>query len=131
MKSIYLALLVVLYLVPALSTGDPIDKVAGLIRGGNISELSKLFASNIEITILDEGNMYSKEQAGFILEKFFSQNKPRTVQMLHKINSNPSYRFGVLIVNTNKGPYRIDYTVKGTDTNFMIIEFRIEREKVK
>ena len=131
MKPFYLPLLVILYLAPSISPGDPIDKVAELIRQGNIHELSKLFAPNIEVSIIGDENVYSKDQAELILDKFFSQNKPKAVKVLHKINSNPNYRFGVLIVNTDKGPYRVAYTLKGTGGDLMIIELRIESEKVK
>jgi hypothetical protein len=131
MKPFYLSSLIILYLVTAVFFADPIDKVAELIRQGNIHELSKLFAPNIEITIFDEETVYSKIQAEVMLDKFFNQNKPRTVKMLHKINSNPNYGFAVLIVNTDKGDYRIAYTLKVTGDNLMMTDLRIEREKVK
>lgn len=131
MKPFYLSSLIILYLFSVASFADPIDKVAELIRVGNMHELSKLFAPNIEITILNEENVYSKAQAELILDKFFDQNKPQAVKVLHKINSNPNYRFAVLIVNTDKGAYRMSYTLKETGGNLMIIDLRIEREKVK
>jgi hypothetical protein len=131
MKPLYLPLFIILYMVPATVATDPIDKVAELMRQGNSRELSKIFASNVEITIENEDNIYSKIQAGLILDKFFSQNKPVSVKMLHKVNSNPNYLFGVLILNTQKGPFRIAYTLKDTEGNLMLIELRIETEKVK
>jgi len=130
MKLLYLALVTIM-LFPGSKPGDPIDNIAALIRQGNIRELSKSFADNVEITVLGEANVYSKAQAALILDRFFSQNKPESVKMLHKVNSNPNYRFGVLIMNTNKGTYRIAFTLKGTDNNPVLIEFRIETEKVK
>ena len=131
MKQLYLPLLIILYMVPGVVATDPIDKVAELIRQGNIRELSKIFASNVEITMLNEENVYSKIQAGLIVDKFFSQNKPVSVKMLHKVNSNPNYLFGVLILNTQNGPFRIAYTLKDTEGSLMLIELRIETEKVK
>jgi F420-dependent methylenetetrahydromethanopterin dehydrogenase len=117
-------------MVPAV-IADPIDKVAELIRQGDTKELSKIFAANVEVTIRDEENVYSKVQAGLILDKFFSQNKPVSVKMLHKVNSNPNYLFGVLILNTTNGLYRIAYTLKKAEGSLMLIELRIETEKVK
>ena len=131
MKLIYLPLLVILYLIPANSFADPIDDVASLIRKGNIPELSKLFAPSVEIALLNDENTYSKAQAQAILDKFFSEHKPVTVTILHKIKSNPNYLFGVLIVNTSKETFRIAYTLKGTQGNLMLIEFRVETEKLK
>jgi Domain of unknown function (DUF4783) len=131
MKFPYLPLLFVLCLVQVTSIADPIDKVADLIRMGNVHELSKLFAPNVEITILDEQNVYSKTQAELILDKFFNENKPRTIKMLHRVNSSSNYRFGVLILTTQKGIFRIACTLKQTDGNLMLIEMRIETEKVR
>lgn len=131
MKLFYLPLLLIFYMVPSRAVADPIDKVAELIRQGNVQELSKMFAANVEIAMQDEENVYSKIQAGLILDKFFSQNKPASVKMLHKINSNPNYLSGVLILNTSNGPFRIAYTLKQTEGSLTLIEMRIETEKVK
>ncbi len=129
MKLLYLPLFVIFYVIPA--AAGPIEKVAELIRQGNVSELSKLFAANVEISIQNEDNVYSKVQAGVILDKFFSQNKPISVKIFHKVNSNPKYQFAVVILNTQKGPFRITYTLKDTDGSLVLIELRIEPEKVK
>jgi hypothetical protein len=131
MKLHYLPFFILLYIVPAISFADPIDKVAELIRQGNIHELSKLFAANIEVTILGDENVYSKVQADLILDKFFSQNKPKSVKMLHKINSNQNYLFGVLIMNTNNGTFRVAFTLKQTGSSFTMLELRIETDRVK
>ena len=129
MKLFYLPLFI-LYMVPAV-IADPIDKVAELIRQGDTKELSKIFAANVEVTIQDEENVYSKVQAGLILDKFFNQNKPVSVKMLHKVNTNPNYLFGVLILSTSNGLYRIAYTLKKADGSHTLIELRIETEKVR
>ena len=131
MKLLYLPLLIILRLLPAVSFTDPIDKVAELIRAGNIHDLSALFAPNIEITILDEENVYSKAQAVVVLENFFNENRPRSVKLLHKINSNPNYQFGVLIFASDKATFRITYTLKESNQSWVLIELRIETEKVK
>ncbi len=70
-------------------------------------------------------------QAEPILDKFFDENKPKSVKILHKINSNANYRLGVLIMNTNKGVFRISFTLKQTGGNLVIIELRIEKDRVK
>ena len=131
MKQLYLPLAIIFFMTSAVALADSIDKVAELIRQGNTRVLSKIFAENVEITLQDEENVYSKVQAGLILDKFFSQNKPVSIKMLHKVNSNSSYLFAVLIVNTQKGPYRIAYTLKENEGSLALIELRIETEKVK
>lgn len=130
MKLHYLPFFVILYLVPKVSFADPIDRVAELIRQGNIHELAKLFAANVEVTI-PGGETVSNPQAELILDKFFNENKPKSVKVLHKINSNANYRLGVLIMNTNKGAFRVAFTLKQNGGSSIIIEFRIEPETVK
>jgi hypothetical protein len=127
MKLLYLPLVVVFFMVP--SALGPIEKVAELMRRGNVAELSKMFAASVEIIMNNDDNVYSKVQAGLILDKFFSQNKPVSVKIFHKVNSNPKYQFAVVILNTQKGPFRITYTLKETDSSLMLIELRIEAEK--
>ncbi|MDO3644505.1 MAG: DUF4783 domain-containing protein [Mucilaginibacter sp.] len=129
MKLLYMPVLILLYLLPV--TTGPLEKVAELFRQANVAELTKLFAANVEITMQNDENLYSKTQAGIILDKFFSQNKPVSVKVLHKINSSQNYVFGVLILNTQKGPYRIAVTLKQTGGTSELTELRIETEKVK
>ncbi|MDB5007252.1 MAG: hypothetical protein JWP45_1645 [Mucilaginibacter sp.] len=131
MKQPYLLLLILCVAPVRFSLTDPIDNIAGFIRQGNIHELSALFAPNVEIALLGEENVYSKVQAELILDKFFTQNKPKSVKMLHRINSNPNYLFGVLIVDTDKGMFRIACTLKQVDGSSKLIEMRIETEIVK
>jgi hypothetical protein len=110
---------------------DPIDKFAELIGKGNVHELAKLFAPTIELTLMDNANTYSKAQAEIILTQFFNQNKPVSSKMLHKVNSNSNFIFGVVIINTDKGPFRASFTLKQMDGNMQLIELRLESEKVK
>ena len=131
MKIISLSLLIFLYLIPVISIVDPIDKIAELIRQGNAHELAVLFAPSIDVSILGEENTFSKAQAEVALDKFFSENKPKTAKIVHRVSSNPKYQFGVLALTTDKGLYRVAFTLKEVDGNLMIIELRIETEKTK
>ncbi|WP_431199960.1 DUF4783 domain-containing protein [Mucilaginibacter sp. P25] len=92
MKLIYLPSFIFLLLLPYVSSADAIDNVANLLKTGNTKELSKLFANNVEITIMEDENVYSQNQATVILDKFFARNKPKSIKLLHKINS------GVIII---------------------------------
>jgi hypothetical protein len=129
MKLFYLPLL--LLIIFRSHTTDPIDRFAELIGKGNVFELTKLFAPDIELAITDDGNTHSKTQAGLILEKFFAQNKPISYKTLHKVNSSANFRFGVVIITTDKGIYRAAFTLKGPDASAQLIELRIENEKVR
>ena len=130
MKIVYLPILIILCLTRAYAV-DPIDDIASLIRQRNIHELSKYFAPSVEMAILDDENVYTNVQSELILDKFFAQNKPLSVKILHKVSSNANYQFAVLTLTTDKGTYRVAYTMKGAEGKLMLIELRIETEKVK
>jgi hypothetical protein len=109
---------------------DPTDKIGGLIGKGNVHELAGYFAPNVELIILDATNTYPKAQAEVVIEKFFAQNKPINSKMLHKVSSGTAFRFGVVVVNTDHGAYRVAFTLKMDADNTQLIELRVEREKV-
>lgn len=121
-----------LWMMPPVVFAGPIDKVADLIKQGDIHGLAAYFADNVELTVPGADNVYPKAQAESILNKFFSENRPRKVTMLHKVNSNPKYLFCVLIAETdNGGVFRIAYTLKEGAANFTLIEMSIEKEQAK
>jgi hypothetical protein len=131
MRRRYLSLIIIFIAVHALAADDPISKLATIIRQGNMHELSALMAGNVEISLPGDDNSYSKQQAEAVLSNFFSHNKPLSVKVFHEINSNPHYRFGVLLMNTGRGIYRIAITLKQVNGALQLIELRIETEKVR
>ena len=122
-------LLLLLYLVPLVALAAPIDKLADLIKQGNAHELAKSFAASIDITVLENTNVYSKVQAELILEKFFKENKPISVKVLHRVNSSATFNYTVLLLTTEKGKFRVAYTLKEVEKEMVVIELRIETEK--
>jgi hypothetical protein len=129
MKLKYFPLLTLLFLLPLAVKADDIEKIAEFIKQGNAHELAKMFSSNVDMNILDETNVYSKAQSEMILDKFFKENKPHSVKLLHRVSSNPNYNFGVVILGTEKGKFRISYTLREINKVMVVIELRIETEK--
>ncbi|HZY36248.1 MAG TPA: DUF4783 domain-containing protein [Mucilaginibacter sp.] len=131
MKRLYLSLFVIFIVGRGFAADDPIYKVANLIMKGNMHELSALMADNVQISMPGTDNTYPKAQAEALLNKFFSQNKPISVKVLHKIVSNANYGFGVLLMNTGQRVYRIALTLNEIDGSLRLIELRIETGKTK
>nr|WP_294946151.1 DUF4783 domain-containing protein [uncultured Mucilaginibacter sp.] len=129
MKLKYLPVLVLLYLVPNVCLAGPIEKIAELIKQGNAHELSKYFAATVDITVLESTNVYSRVQAEVILDKFFKENKPHSVSVLHRVNSSATYNYTVLLLATDKGKFRVACTMKEVEKEMVVIELRIETEK--
>ncbi len=129
MKLLYLTFFALLSLGTV--TVDPVTQFAELLGKGNSHEMARFFAPTIELTLMDDANTYSKAQAEIVLDKFFTQNKPNSSKMLHKINSNANFNLGVMIINTDKATYPAAFTLKDNNGTLQLIELRIEAEKVK
>ncbi|GAA3966520.1 DUF4783 domain-containing protein [Mucilaginibacter dorajii] len=132
MKLLYLSSFIFLLLVNTKASADAIDNVANLVKQGNAKEIAKLFAANVDITLMEDENTYPKDKAAAILDDFFAKNKPQSIKLLHKVNSSASIMLGVYILTTtDKKEYRIAFTLKSINGTMSIVEFRIEDEKVK
>ncbi|MBD1394544.1 DUF4783 domain-containing protein [Mucilaginibacter glaciei] len=129
MKQRYTPLLVLLLMLPAICHAGPIEKITDLLKQGNTHELAKYFAANVDMAVLENTNVYSATQSELILEKFFKENKPTGAKIFHRVSSNANYQFGVVILTTDKGKFRVSFTLKEVGAETTIIELRIETEK--
>ena len=129
-KLLCLFLLFVSIISPAAPPGDdPIVTTAGLIKKMSLHEFAKMFASSIDLTILDKEDVYSAAQAEIVLTEFFKSNPVKSVTVLHRVTSNPNIRFAVFTIVTSNGTYRTSVSLKLTDGTFLVNELRIETEK--
>ncbi|MVN20897.1 DUF4783 domain-containing protein [Mucilaginibacter arboris] len=107
----------------------PIDKIAALLQQGQAHELAKQFAASMEFSILDDEKDVSKAQAETLLTNFFTQNKPVSVKVIHRIETNPSLQYAVVQLRTSNGNFRVSYSLKITNGNQEITDLHIEAEK--
>src|SRR6476659_2543302 len=91
---------------------DIIDDVANDFKNGDVKSLSVYFNSTVELSILDQEDIYSASQAGLILKEFFAKHPPIGAKVIHKVVSNANYKFGVIALTTSKGNFRISYELK-------------------
>jgi len=110
---------------------DPVEKTAALIKQNNIKELVKTFAPSIEMTVLTEEGVYSREQAETILNNFFAKNPTISIKIIHRVDSNPDLRFAVCTLITKNGNFRTSVSLRNSGGNFVVSELHIEEEKAK
>ena len=114
---------------PGLLQGDIVDSLSTLFKSANSKEISKIFSPSVELTINEEEDVYTKAQAEQILREFFTKNAPVNSTVVHLINTNPNYRFGILSLSTKNAKFRVAITLKKTVNTFFITELRIEPDK--
>ncbi|WP_423146299.1 DUF4783 domain-containing protein [Rubrolithibacter danxiaensis] len=105
---------------------DIIDELTALFKTGNSKELAHHFDSDVELTVLTEEDVYSKTQAEAVLKDFFLKHPPAGVKIIHRLTSNPNYRFVVFILTTDKGSFRTSISMKNIAGKFLVTEVRIE-----
>ena len=129
MKNTATAVLLFLILVTAGFLPGAIDRVAGYLQQGDAAQLSKLAAQKIELSILDDDNTLTPAQLQSKLQAFFTANKPVSVKIIHRIESNPNLIYAVATLHTANANFRVSYTIKSSGGNFELTELHIETEK--
>jgi hypothetical protein len=125
----YLVTITLVFLFKLSFAFDIIDDVSIALKSGNSKELAKYFSSTVEMKILNEEEIYSSTQAEMILKDFFAKNQPSGAKVIHKVVSNANYKFGVIILITAKGEFRVSYELKNNSGKFLITQIRIEANK--
>jgi len=124
MKQLFtLSILTVLFSSFVLFIG--IDDVISAMRSGNSSQVAKYFDNNVEISMPDKSNSYSKSQAELVLKDFFISNPVKGFEIIHKgENAGSQYCIGKLI--TKNGDYRTTIFMKQKGTGQVLQELRFE-----
>ena len=102
-----------------------IDEVIVALKAGNVSELSKFIEDNVEITLPDKSDNYSKAQAGLVLRDFFSNSGVKSFDLKHK-GDGPSGQFCVGTLVTKNGNYRTNIFMKVKGNKQIMKEIRFQ-----
>lgn len=109
---------------------DVMDVLFQNFKTGSAKELGKHLSSSVDLILVDEEDVYSKAQAEQILRDFFIKNPPSSFTKIHTVgNASSKNRFGVILLTTKTGKFRISLTLTKVDANFLLNELRIEPEK--
>ncbi len=119
-------LALVLFLFPVVVKADIADDVANAIRTGNAKEISKYFADNVDLKVLEQENIYSKAQAELILKDFFAKHPVKEFTIVHKSLPKNESQFAIGTLKTANGNYRVHYLMKTATGATTVTQFRIE-----
>ncbi len=102
-----------------------LDDVITALRSGNATELSKYVDDNIEITLPDKTDNYSRAQALMILQDFFSNNGVRNFEVKHK-GDNGGNQFCIGTLQTKAGNYRTTIFMKSKNGKQLVKEIKFQ-----
>jgi hypothetical protein len=108
---------------------DVKEKVVQAMRTGNSKDLAAHFIPNIDLTIKETADVYSKAQAEQIVRKFFNDNPPVDLVIEHSGVSKLGDKYFIGILRCNTGYFRVTFFLKKTDAVFQVKQLRIENSK--
>ena len=124
MKRFYSILLLgTVLMLSSFRAQNGIDEVIGALRAGNSSQLSSYFDENVELTLPDKSDSYSKAQAQLIVKDFFGNNGVRGFELKHKGDS-PGGQFCIGTLQTNAGNFRTNVFMKTKNGREVVKEIR-------
>ncbi|MEO0405530.1 MAG: DUF4783 domain-containing protein [Bacteroidota bacterium] len=102
------------------------EKVNAALNSGNAKAFAQLFVPNVDMTLVDDEGMMSKDQAVKKLQKFFMDNQVVKFSIKHKGTSklDDHYRIGELV--TKNGTFSVTYFIKKTPNGFKIKRLSID-----
>lgn len=110
--------------------GNPaLEAISAALGLGDVDALSKYFADNVEISIQDKEQVYSKVKAGEVLKGFFETNKPKAFAQVHKGQSREnSDQYCIGNLTATAGTYRVYLYLKVNGSSISIQEMRFDKE---
>jgi uncharacterized protein YycO len=105
------------------------DKVVEAMKTGNSKELATHFIPNIDLTVKETADVYSKAQAEQIVRKFFNDNPPVDLVIEHNGVSKVGDKYYIGILRTSTGYFRVTFFLKKTEADFQVKQLRIETSK--
>jgi hypothetical protein len=116
---------IVLIFLFSFKGGNNLDSIIMSIESGNPSRLSAFFDSNVEISLPDKSNNYSKGQAELVLKDFFKLHQVKRFQVLHSgENMGAQYCIGNLY--THNGTFRTTLYIKQTAQKSILQEIKFD-----
>lgn len=119
-----------LLLVLGLRAQDPTrDKVVLAMKTGNAKELAEQFIPNIDLTVKETSEVYSKAQAEQIIRKFFNDHPPVDMVIEHSGVSKFGDKYYIGILRTRNGYFRVTFFLKKNGDLMQVKQLRIEASK--
>lgn len=123
-------LLFLMFFSSLTTTNDfSLASITKAMNTGDAEALGQYFDNSIELSVLDNEDIYDKAKAVDIVKNFFSQHQPKSFSQLHHGSSPASdsqYCIGNLV--TSDSTYRVYIYMKMSAGKTVIQEIRFDKE---
>ena len=125
MSRTFTLLFVFALIVTSFKTLTGLEDVINALRTGNATELSRYVDDNIEISLPDKSDSYSRAQAVMVLQDFFVNNGVKGFELQFK-GENGGSQFCVGKLTTRTGSYRTTVFMKTKNGKQLVKEIRFQ-----
>lgn len=124
MKNLLIVMLVLPFTVMAQGS---LSQITSAIGNGDATALGPYFDSNVELSILDDVDIFDKGEAVSKVKQFFASHKPSGYSLVHEGTSKgKDSRYVIGKLETNTGSYRVYLYLKATGGKEIIQELRFD-----
>ena len=102
-----------------------IDEVISALRTGNATEVGKYIDENVELSLPDKSDNYSKAQAIMILKDFFASKVVSGFEIKHT-GDNSGNQFCIGTLHTKSGDYRTTVFMKTKNGRQSVKEMKFQ-----
>ena len=124
-KFFTLVLSIILVVGSAFKPVNGIDDVISALRVGNATEVGKYIDENVELSLPDKSDNYSKAQAIIILKDFFANNVVSGFETKHT-GDNSGNQFCIGTLHTKSGDYRTTVFMKTRNGRQSVKEIKFQ-----
>lgn len=105
-----------------------LENITSAINKGDMNTLSQYMDDNVEIALLEEGDVYGKNEAISKLKIFFSQHAGASFQPVHKgYSGGKSSLYCIGDMTSHADKFRVFIYIKVQDGKYAIQELRFEK----
>lgn len=114
--------------VNGFSQKETIDEVRQAIKIGSSKEFAKHFNTNIDVTVDQSIQTYSKTQAEYVFKDFFKNNPPSSFTIVHQGSSKGGLPYAIGQYLSNGQTYRVWMRIKNVGSVYLIHEISFIKE---
>jgi len=127
MKKIFtLSLLSLMMILSGFSQTSTIDGAINALQSGSAADLSKFFDNNVELTLPEKSDSYSKAQAQIILRDFFANNGVKGFEVKHKSDTDQRGAYFIGNLLSKSGKYRTTVYMRMKGDKQVVKELRFQ-----
>lgn len=110
------------------SKSDQFDDMANAMKAGQVSGITQYFSNSVELTLLENEGIYSKQQAEQMLKSFLNQHPAKLVSIQHRGSSGQGAKYAIINYEAGNGKFRTYVFMKDYGRGLQVNEFKLERE---